>query len=208
MSEPVRRLVVAISGASGARYAALFLRAVAPVVERVAVVFSAVAPQVVARELGVEGRDPDALLTALLGDTTIPANHRVERYALDDFGAPFASGSNAYDAMVAIPCSQGLLARIANGISDTLITRAADVCLKERKPLIVVPRETPLSLIHLRNQVALTEAGGTVLPACPSFYGLGDDLEGALWTVVDRVLAHLGLERPGAPRWGEDTEHE
>ncbi|MCC7491843.1 MAG: UbiX family flavin prenyltransferase [Fimbriimonadaceae bacterium] len=202
---PPQRLIVAISGASGSRYAALLLQQVVPRVPQVAVVYSRVAPRVITHELDLPaGRGTDPL--ALLDDIVVPAGHRVQRYGLNDYSAPFASGSNAYDAMVIIPCSQGLIGRIAAGLAETLIERAADVCLKERRPLLLVPRETPLSQIHLRNWLSLTEAGAIILPACPSFYHRPQTVDAVLLSVVDRVLAHLDLPRPEAYQWTGEGE--
>lgn len=126
-------------------------------------------------------------------------------YAKDDFKAPFASGSARYDTMIICPCSVGLVSRIAQGISDDLITRAADVILKERRRLIVIPRETPYNLIHLRNMVQLTEAGGIVLPACPSFYGAPATIQEVVMTIVDRALDLAGFELTTF-RWGDKQE--
>jgi 4-hydroxy-3-polyprenylbenzoate decarboxylase len=120
-----------------------------------------------------------------------------------DFGAPFASGSAGFGAMVVIPCSMGGLARIAHGISEDLIGRAADVMLKERRKLILVARDTPLSLVHLENMATVTRAGALVLPAMPSFYGRPRTVEEVLDTVVGRVLDQLGLPLRLGPRWGE-----
>jgi 4-hydroxy-3-polyprenylbenzoate decarboxylase len=124
-------------------------------------------------------------------------------YDKKDFYAPFASGSAQYDTMIVCPCSMGMLARIATGISNDLITRAADVVLKERRRLILVTRETPLNLIHINNMKTVTEAGGIICPAVPSFYGNPNSIEAALATVVDRVLDLAGLKLEGAYRWGE-----
>ena len=123
-------------------------------------------------------------------------------YKKNDFFAPFASGSARYDPVIVCPCSMGLLGRMASGASDDLITRAADVALKERRRLIVVPRETPLSLVHLRNMTSLTEAGAVICPAVPSFYSRPQTIEQAVATVVDRVLDLAGFE-PDTYRWGE-----
>lgn len=203
---PPRRLVVAISGASGSRYAALLLQQAVRLVPEVAVLMSKQAPRVVATELGLhlgnQRFDPHLLLQG----QPLPDGHRLSAYGLLDYDAPFASGSNAYDAMVIVPCSQGLIGRIVAGLGDNLLTRAAEVCLKERKPLVVVPREAPLSLIHLRNWTALTEAGAVVLPACPSFYHCPQTIDEALMSVVDRILAHLELSREGAYRWHESED--
>lgn len=121
-------------------------------------------------------------------------------YDKKDFNAPFASGSARYDTMIVCPCSMGLLGRISQGISDDLITRAADVILKERRKLICVVRETPYSLIHLRNMTQLTEAGAIICPATPSFYSQPDTLDKIADTVVDRVLDLAGFE-PDTFRW-------
>lgn len=124
-------------------------------------------------------------------------------YKKNDFMAPFASGSAKYDTMIICPSSMGLLARIAGGISNDLITRAADVILKEKRKLIIVPREAPYNLIHLRNMTALTEAGAIVCPATPSFYSQPQSLEDICNTVVDRVLDLAGIEIE-TYRWGEE----
>jgi 4-hydroxy-3-polyprenylbenzoate decarboxylase len=118
--------------------------------------------------------------------------------------APFASGSNAFDAMVVIPCSMGTLGRIAHGISSDLLLRAADVMLKERKKVILVPRETPISLIHVKNFELLLLAGAILIPANPSFYSLPRTLADIADTVVARVLDHLGISQTLVPRWQEE----
>lgn len=124
-------------------------------------------------------------------------------YGQRDFSAPFASGSAKYGTMIICPCSMGLLGRIAAGTSSDLITRAADVILKERRRLIIVPRETPYSLIHLRNMTTITEAGGIICPAVPSFYSGASTPEDAVATVIDRVLDLAGFDLEAAYRWGE-----
>jgi 4-hydroxy-3-polyprenylbenzoate decarboxylase len=126
-------------------------------------------------------------------------------YAPNDFAAPFASGSHLFDAMVVIPCSMGTLSGIACGSSDTLITRAADVCLKEKRRLIVVPRETPLSLIQMRNMVSVAEAGAVILPACPAFYSRPKSLDDLVDVLVGRVLDLLGVENDLYRRWEGDA---
>lgn len=124
-------------------------------------------------------------------------------YDKADFFAPFASGSAQYQTMIVCPCSMGLLSRIANGFSNDLITRAADVILKERRKLIIVPRETPYNLIHLRNMTSLTEAGAIICPATPSFYHQPKTISEVIDTVVDRVIDLAGIEVSGVKRWGE-----
>ncbi|MEM7574094.1 MAG: UbiX family flavin prenyltransferase [Bacteroidota bacterium] len=136
-----------------------------------------------------------------LGDKSF-ANYPFDFYEKRDFMAPFASGSARYDTMLVCPCSMGLLGRINAGVSDDLMTRAADVILKERRRLILVPRETPLSLIHLRNMLAITEAGGIICPAIPSFYSGAETKEELALTVVDRVLDLAGFELADSYRWG------
>lgn len=173
----MRRIVVGVGGASGAVYAQRLLQALGARDDVEAhVVFSKMARVVWNDELGT---DPEALGFPL--------------YAPGDMTAAFASGSARFDAMVVVPCSGGGLGRIAHGLSTDLIGRAADVCLKERRPLLLVLRESPYSLIHCRNLVAVTEAGATVIPASPSFYSRPADLLAAVDTVVARVMDHLGL---------------
>jgi 4-hydroxy-3-polyprenylbenzoate decarboxylase len=182
-----RKIVVGITGASGAPYAqrlVSILRSRDDV--ELAVCVSQTAPQVWALECGGDLRES-------LG---------VPLWGVRDFTAPFASGSARWEAMAVVPCSMGTAARIAHGISDTLLTRAADVMLKERRRLIVVPRETPLSLVHLENLVTLARAGAIVLPAMPSFYGKPATLQDALDTVVARIVDQLGLDHSLAARWG------
>lgn len=175
------RVIVAITGASGSIYARLTIEALlrAPEVEQIALLYSDTAREVVAFE-GVD----------------IPSDERIKLYDNHDLFAPVASGSAAYDAMIVVPSSVGTLGRIAHGLSQTLIERAADVMLKERKRLILVVREAPYSLIHLRNMTALTEAGGVVVPASPSFYSHPLTIEEACMTVVERVIALLGIDQP------------
>jgi polyprenyl P-hydroxybenzoate/phenylacrylic acid decarboxylase-like protein len=202
MSE-AHRLVVCITGASGSIYARRLLHVVAAARAgtipgeparpelRVDVVASQNAPQVWQQEL----REP---MPSELGDG-------VTRWDRMDFGAPFASGSNAPDAVIAIPCSMSTLARVAHGGGTDLVARACEVALKERRPLVLVVRETPLSLVHLRNMVAATEAGAIVLPAVPSFYGDVTTLEAAVDTVVVRALDRAGLRLPLVRRWGAEA---
>jgi 4-hydroxy-3-polyprenylbenzoate decarboxylase len=185
-----KKIVVAITGASGSIYAKRFLeklKSTSTPIENCSVVFSKNARDIWAFELK-ESCDASSLSFKV--------------YEPNDFYAPFASGSAGYDTMVIIPCSMGTLGRIAAGISDDLITRAADVILKERGKLIVVPRETPYNLIHLRNMVTLTEAGAIVMPATPSFYSLPANLDELVDTIVNRVLDLAGIENNGY-KWGE-----
>ena len=130
----------------------------------------------------------------------------VRRHGLKSMNAPFASGSNPPDAMAVIPCTMGTLGRIAHGYSEDALLRAADVVLKERKKLILVPRETPLSLVHVKNFELLLQAGATILPANPSFYTRPQSIEQVVDTVVARVLDHLGVPQKLVARWQEENE--
>ena len=136
-----------------------------------------------------------------LNDTSYES-YPFDFYAKNDFMAPFASGSAKYDTMIICPCSMGLLARVATGVSNDLMTRAADVILKERRRLILVPRETPLSLIHINNMKTITEAGGIICPASPSFYHNPKSIYEAVETVIDRVLDLAGFDLK-IKRWSE-----
>ena len=179
-----RKLVVGITGASGSVYARRLLSVLRERADlEIGCVVSATARSVWSLECGGQPED-----------LAVPIH--------DSFAAPFASGSAGWHAMVVVPCSMGTAGRIAHGVADSLLTRAADVMLKERRTLILVPRETPLSAIHLENLLALTRAGAIVLPACPSFYGNPASLGDAVDTVVARVLDHLGVEHSLGGRWG------
>jgi len=184
-----RKIVVAITGASGAIYAQLLLQKLQQLsaqIAELAIVMSDNAKQVWQFEL--DNTDYDKLPYKI--------------YAKNDFMAPFASGSARFDTMVVIPCSMGTLGRIASGTSDDLIARAADVILKERRKLILVARDTPLNLIHIRNMVTVTEAGGIICPAVPSFYSKPKSIEEVAMTVVNRVIDLMGLESESY-RWSE-----
>lgn len=180
-------IIIAITGASGAIYArqTLELLLKTSAVERIALIFSDHAEDVIAAE-----------------GERLPESDRIERYANSDMWASPASGSARWDAMIVVPASMGTIARIAQGVSRTLIERAADVMLKERRRLVVVARETPYSLIHLRNMVALTEAGGIVVPASPSFYFCPTTIEEAALSVTLRAVEQLGIA-VDHPSWGE-----
>ena len=184
------RILVAITGASGSLYAQRLLDNLDPAQHQIHVVLSRYAPAVIAEEL------PDGL--------RLPAG--AVSHNLKSMNAPFASGSNAPDAMVIIPCTMGTLGRIAHGYSDDVLLRAADVVLKERKKLILVPRETPLNLIHVKNFELLIQAGATILPANPSFYNRPESVEQVVDTVVARVLDHLGVAHRLVPRWRAESE--
>lgn len=183
-----RKIVVAVTGASGSVYASVLFKKLLEIkdqIDEVAVVFSTNAREIWKYELN-ENYEP-----------VIP----FRLYGKNDFYAPFASGSSGFDTLIVCPCSMGTLGRIAHGISDDLITRAADVMLKERRKLILVPRETPYSLIHIENMKTVTLAGGIICPATPSFYSKPETLEQAVETVVERILNLSGFEIDSF-RWG------
>ena len=184
-----KKIVVAVTGASGSIYAKLLLdnlKTLKHQIDRVGIVMSDNAKEVWRYELGNDDYN----------------NYDFDFYSKMDFNAPFASGSAKYDTMIIAPCSMGALGRIAHGISNDLISRAADVILKERRKLIAVVRDTPFSLIHLNNMKTVTEAGGIICPANPSFYSLPKTIEEVAQTVVDRVIDLAGLEKESY-RWND-----
>jgi 4-hydroxy-3-polyprenylbenzoate decarboxylase len=184
------KILVAITGASGALYAQRLLDNLDPRQHEIHIVLSNYAPQIIAEELA--------------GGLRLPAG--VKTHNLKSMNAPFASGSNPPDAMVVIPCTMGTLGRIAHGYSEDVLLRAADVVLKEKKKLILVPRETPLNLIHVRNFELLLQAGATILPANPTFYTRPQTVEQVADTVAARVLDQLGVAHRLMPRWQEERE--
>lgn len=184
-----KKVIVAITGASGSVYAKLLLDNLLNLSEqldKVAVVMSDNAKEVWRFELGHEDYN----------------KYPFDFYSKMDFNAPFASGSAKFDTMIIIPCSMGTLGRIAHGISNDLISRAADVVLKERRKLIAVVRDTPFSLIHINNMKTVTEAGGIICPANPSYYSLPRTIEELAQTVVSRIIDLAGLEQESY-RWNE-----
>jgi flavin prenyltransferase len=184
----LHKVIVAITGASGSIYAKLLLDKLLEVKnqwEAIGVVMT---------------ENAETVWNTEIGDDSYK-NYPVTFYSQKDFSAPFASGSGKYDVMIAVPCSMGTLSRIATGVSNDLITRAADVILKERRKLICVVRETPYNLIHIRNMEAVTLAGGIICPATPSFYSKPSTLEEAAATVVDRILDLAGFDI-STFRWG------
>lgn len=187
------RLVVAITGASGSIYAARFLAEAAAHFTNLYLCVSRHGAQVLKHEMQT---DIQGVIGSIDGSQPV-----VQILDPDDMFTPPASGSFRHDGMVIVPCSVGTAGRIASGVSDDLITRAADVCLKERRPLILVVREAPLNVIHLRNLTQLAEAGATILPACPSFYHRPDTVEQAVDTIVARILQHLGKSVRGTREW-------
>jgi 4-hydroxy-3-polyprenylbenzoate decarboxylase len=184
------RILIAITGASGAIYAQRLVDNLDTSQHEVHVVLSNYAHAVITQEL------PGGLRLA----SGIPV------HGLKSMNAPFASGSNPPDAMVIIPCTMGTLGRIAHGYSEDVLLRAADVVLKEKKKLILVPRETPLNLVHVKNFELLIMAGAIILPANPSFYTQPQTIAQVADTVVARVLDHLGIPHQLVARWGEEKD--
>lgn len=191
------KLVVAVGGASGAIYAQRFLRHAASHYREVYLMLSEQAIQVSATELGVAPSRLNFSTREWLGEE-FPNIHLLDS---KNYFTPPASGSFRHDGMVIVPCSMGTAGRIAHGISDDLVTRSADVCLKEGRKLILVPREMPWNLIMLRNLTQLAEAGATILPACPAWYTNPTSLEALADTVVARILQTLGIEQTLQKQW-------
>ena len=184
----MKKIVLAVTGASGAIYPKLLLEKLLTVKDQWS-------------ELAVVMTDNAKLIWKTELNTESYQDFDVKFYGKQDFMAPFASGSGGYNTMIVAPCSMGTLGRIAGGISDDLITRAADVMLKERKQLICVIRETPYNLVHIRNMETVTLAGGIICPATPSFYSIPKTIEELASTVADRVLDLAGI-RYNSYRWG------
>ena len=182
------KLVIAATGASGTIYLQRLLQQIDCAANEIHLVMSAHAAQVAKQELE---------------QFEVPSH--VARHSENDMNVPFVSGSARFDAMAIVPCSMATLGRLASGTSDSALLRAADVFLKERRKIILVPRETPWNLIHARNVVTLLEAGAIVLPAIPSFYNRPGSIAEVVDTVVWRILDQLGLPSPGAYRWGRES---
>jgi len=191
------KVTVAVTGASGAVLARALLRAMEADerVERVHFVASENALRVIAEELEISGRN--GLVEKLLGRPS----KKITQHSENDVGACIASGSYPSSGMIVLPCSMGTLAGIANGMAGNLIERAADVCLKERRPLILCLRETPFNKIHIQNMGLAADAGATIFPVMPAFYANGADPVEMVKNFVDRVLAHVGLPQAGAYVW-------
>ena len=198
----MHKIVIAVTGASGSIYTKLLIEKLSVMTEQVAdiaIVMSDNAKTVWQHELGNNGFEIFEISSA----NTVP----VKSFNKNDFMAPFASGSGQYDIMMIVPCSMGTLGRIANGISDDLVSRAADVILKERRKLILAIRDTPYNLIHIENMRTITLAGGIVCPATPSFYSNPKTIEEVAATVVDRIIDLAGLQLH-TYRWGGKSNKE
>jgi 4-hydroxy-3-polyprenylbenzoate decarboxylase len=199
----MKRYIVGISGASGAIYGVRLVEALLANAQReVHLIVSPAGARVLAQELGVKPRlapfDPASFLNVNKKQAS-----RLHYHPHGDIGAGPASGTFRFEAMIVCPCSMRTLGAMANGLADNLMTRAADVALKEGRPLVVVPRETPLSAIHLRNMLRLAEAGAAVLPANPAFYHHPRSIEDLVRYVTQKIFDRLGLAFPDAVRWGE-----
>jgi 4-hydroxy-3-polyprenylbenzoate decarboxylase len=196
-SLPPQNLTIATTGASGSLFLKHFLLAVEhdQRIKTANFIASDSALRVMAEELGLRGR------ANLTGQILGKASRKIHLQSNADVGANIASGSYPADAMVVIPCSMGTLARIANGIASQLIERAADVCLKEKRPLVLCVRETPLNKIHIRNMYRAADAGATVFPLIPTFYNRPASLDAMAREFAFRVLAHIGLSQSTAYRW-------
>jgi len=198
VSETGKTLTVAITGASGSIFAVTLLRLLAADarVEHIDLVVSDAALRVLAEEMQVSGRN--GLAEKLVGSE---AATKIQQHTDENIGANIASGSYRSDGMIVLPCSMGTLAGIAHGLASSLIQRAADVALKERRPLILCVRETPFNLIHLRNMTAATEAGATIYPVMPTLYNHPQTVDEIVQNFVHRVLAHVGLPQAEAYVW-------
>lgn len=197
----MKPIVVAITGASGSIYGLRLVEELLASGRRVTLLLSANGLAVLRHETGLDWADDFALRQAQVQRHF--GSELLEHVAVNDLFASIASGSAAPAALVVVPCSMGSAARIAAGTSDSLIERVADVVLKERRQLIVVPRETPLNRIHLRNLLTLNEAGAEILPAMPGFYHRPQTLEQLVDQLVAKILDRLGVEHQLVPRWGD-----
>ena len=202
MADFDRTVTLAMTGASGAAYGLRLLDCLVQARVEVYFLLSSAARIVVETETELE-LPPDERLEAFLTANFAAEPGQIQVFTRDDWFAPVASGSASPSSMVICPASGGCISAIANGASNNLIERAADVAIKERRQLIVVPRETPVSVIHLENQLRLARLGVTVLPASPGFYQRPGNLEDIVDFIVARILDQLGVEQSLLPRWGE-----
>ncbi len=202
--QAANNITVAITGASGAGYALELLRRLLQQRATVHLMLSDAARVVLRQEADLPlSSDIATACDEILHRVAAPRDATLRLYALDDWYAPPASGSAAIDSMVVVPCSMGTLARIACGISQTLIERAADVMLKERRRLVLVPRETPLSAIHLEQMLTLSRMGAQILPAMPGFYQRAESIDDLIAFIVERIMDNLGIPSEETTRWGD-----
>ncbi len=202
-SETMQSIVVGITGASGSIYGLRLVEELLRANQEVSLLLSSAGRQVLAYETGLQlDANPESCIRQLRDH--FAAGESLKYYGMDDFFVPAASGSNAPDAVVICPCSMGTLGRIAAGLSDSLLERVADVALKEKKTLLLVPRETPFNQIHLQNLLRVSQAGGQILPAMPAFYHKPKSIEDLVDFVVGKVLDQLGVAHQLFKRWGND----
>jgi len=197
-------ITVAFTGASGMPYGLRLLECLLGASARVQLLYSPAAQVVAKQECGLTLPAQPREAARMLGERYGAREGQLAVYGREDWMAPVASGSNPGDAMAVCPCSMGTLGAIAGGLADNLIERAADVMLKERRPLVLVPRETPLSAIHLENMLKLARAGAVILPPAPGFYTHPQSVADIVDFVVARVLDHVGVAHTLVPRWGDD----
>ena len=198
-----RRIAVALTGASGMPYGIRLVECLLAAGAKVELLYSQVAQIVAKQEMDLALPARAVEVQRLLAERFGAAEGQLAAYGREEWFAPLASGSNPPDAMVVCPCTMGTLASIAAGLSSNLIERAADVCLKERRPLILVPRETPFSTLHLENMLRLSRMGVVILPPSPGFYTHPQSVQDMVDFVVARVLDQLGVAHRLMPRWGE-----
>ncbi|GAV20364.1 flavin prenyltransferase [Mariprofundus micogutta] len=197
-----RSVITAMTGASGAAYGLRLIQRLAEAGVAQHLLLSKAARVVLQQETGLNLPEQTELVISALAKHLNISSHLLHNYELKDWFSPAASGSAGIKQMVIIPCSMGTMARIAGGMSDNLIERAADVILKEKRQLIIVPRETPLSSIHLENMLKLSHLGTHIIPAMPGFYHKPESITEIIDFIVDRVLDHLDLSNPEAKKWG------
>lgn len=201
--KPARTITLAFTGASGMPYGLRLLECLFAAGTRVQLLYSTAAQVVAKQECALTLPSQPREAVRLLSERYRARKGQLDVYARDDWLAPVASGSNPGDAMAICPCTVGTLGAVAAGLADNLIERAADVMLKERRPLVLVPRETPLSAIHLENMLRLARAGAIILPPAPGFYTHPQSIDDLVDFVVRRVLDHLGVANALVPRWGD-----
>lgn len=201
LGQPKKRIVLAITGASGSIYGIRTLKALMRANVEAHVCVSESGRTVLMHECGWDGHDLEGYLASECLDQHPESVLHV--HPESDFFAPPASGSFMHSGMIIVPCSMKTLAAVSNGMAGNLIQRSADVCLKERRPLIMVVRETPLSLIHIENMRMLSLAGAVIMPASPSFYSFPSSIDDLVDTLVSRILDHLGIENTVSLRWGD-----
>lgn len=206
MSDPIsgthKHIVVVITGASGARFGLRTISALLTAGQSVTLLISPAGIKVLNFEVGLDLTGNGDSISSKL--QTYFDSEKIDYYAYDDLFAPVASGSSAADAVVVVPCSMGTVGRIAAGLSNNLIERVADVALKERRQLILVPRETPFSTIHLENLLRLSQAGAQILPAMPAYYQQPETLADLDDFLVGKILDSLGIQHQLFTRWGDE----